>query len=161
MMAFMIILYFYTKAFNIKLVFDNPIEYLLSENKNDVFYYVFVILVIIFSINIQVLISESLNKIKEEIKIIFHQKIMMTSTNILITFFFLLLTNLLSFIIYKITLFIGICCGMTCFTAYYFPASSHLIVFEPNIIKKILNILIMIIFPILGIMMIFYSFYYL
>ena len=160
-MTFMIILYLYTEAFNIELVFNNPIEYLISENKNDVFYYVFLILVIIFSINIQVLISESLYKIKEEIKIIFHQKIMMTSTNILITFFFLVLTNLISFIIYKIKLFIGICCGITCFTAYFFPAFSHLIVFEPNIIKKILNILIMIIFPILGMMMIFYSFYYL
>ena len=164
-LLFMIINYLYIINFNIDNInIQNPFIKFINNSNKDIFYYIFLILGIIFTINIQIVISESLNKIKEEIKILFKQKIMMPSTNILISFFFIGITNFISISFNNLIIYIGICSGITCFTAYFFPAYTHYLFIEPKSIKKYLNLFILIIFPILGLILliipIHYHFFY-
>ncbi len=157
----MIISYLYIINFNIQnLNIDNPFIKFINNNNKDAYYYIFLTLGIIFTINIQTFISESLNKIKEEIKTIFKQKIMISTTNILISFFFIGITNIISISLNNLLLFIGICAGITCFTGYVFPAYTHSLFIEPKSTKKYTNLFIIIIFPILGIVLLIISFHY-
>ena len=157
----MIISYLYIINFKIQnLNMENPFIKFINNNNKDAYYYIFLILGIMFTINIQTLISESLNKIKEEIKTIFKQKIMISTTNILISFFFIGITNIISISLNSLILFIGICGGITCFTAYLFPAYTHSLFIEPKSIKKYLNLFIIIIFPILGFVLLITSIHY-